>query len=80
MTQNERLVRFLSTGRSITAAQARSRFGIRNLRARVNDLRTEGYCVYTNRTTSGVSYRIGKPNRQIVSIAYSVAGSSVFGN
>ena len=80
MSQNDRLVRYLTTGRSITPAQARSRFGIRNLRARVNDLRTEGYCVYTNRSKTGTSYRIGKPNREIVSIAYSVAGSTVFGN
>jgi hypothetical protein len=80
MSQNDRLVRYFSTGRSITPAQARSRFGIRNLRARVNDLRSEGYCVYTNRTKTGTSYRIGKPNREIVSIAYSVAGSTVFGN
>jgi hypothetical protein len=80
MSQNDRLVRHFTAGRSITPAQARSRFGVRNLRARVNELRSEGYCVYTNRTKTGTSYRMGKPNREIVSIAYSVAGSAVFGN
>lgn len=78
MTQNDRLVRWLSSGRTITARQARSRFGIANLRARVNDLRNEGYCVYTNRTTTGTSYRIGTPSRAIVSAAYRNAGSTVF--
>lgn len=78
MTQNDRLVRWLTSGRTITARQARSRFGIANLRARVNDLRNEGYCVYTNRTTTGTSYRIGTPSRAIVSAAYRTAGSTVF--
>jgi hypothetical protein len=80
MSQNERLVRYMSTGRSITAAQARSLFGVKNLRARINDLRTEGVCVYTNRSTNGTSYRIGTPTRDIIATAYSVAGSSLFGN
>jgi hypothetical protein len=78
MSQNERLVRFLSTGRSITPAQARSRFGIRNLRARVNDLRNEGFCVYTNRNTETTTYRLGRPSRAIVAAAYQVAGSRIF--
>jgi hypothetical protein len=79
MSQNERLVRFLSTGRSITPAQAQSRFGIRNLRARVNDLRNDGFCVYTNRSTESTTYRIGRPSRAIVAAAYQVAGSRIFG-
>lgn len=78
MTQNERLISYLSTGRSLTAAQARSRFGIRNLRARVNDLRNDGFCVYTNRTSTGTSYRMGTPSRAIVAAAYRRAGSTVF--
>lgn len=80
MSQNDRLVQYLSSGRSITAAQARSRFGVRNLRARVNDLRSEGFCVYTNRTSTGTSYRIGSPSRAMVTAAYQTAGSSLFGN
>lgn len=78
MSQNERLARFLSTGRTITSAQARSRFGIRNLRARINDLRSEGYCVYTNRSSNTTTYRLGRPSRAIVAAAYQVAGSALF--
>lgn len=78
MNQNEFLARFLSSGRSITSRQART-YGIRNLRARVNDLRNEGYCVYTNRSTKGkTSYRLGRPSRAIVAAAYQVAGSTLF--
>jgi hypothetical protein len=78
MSQNDRLVRYLSTGRTISAAQARSRFGIRNLRARVNDLRSEGFCVYTNRGET-TTYRMGRPSRSIVAAAYQTAGSRIFG-
>ena len=79
MSQNENLARYLSSGRSITPAQARKRFGVRNLRARVNDLRNEGFCIYTNRTNMGTaSYRLGRPSRAIVATAYRVAGSSLF--
>lgn len=77
MSQNDRLVRYLSSGRSISAREARSRFGIRNLRARVNDLRTEGFCVYTNRGER-TTYRMGRPSRAIVAAAYQVAGSTIF--
>ena len=78
MSQNDRLVRYLSTGRTISVAQARSRFGIRNLRARVNDLRSEGFCVYTNRGET-TTYRMGRPSRATVAAAYQTAGSRIFG-
>jgi hypothetical protein len=78
MTQNERIIKYLSTGRTLTAEQARNRFGVRNLRARVNDLRNDGFCVYTNRDNDGVSYRMGTPSRAIVAAAYRLAGSTVF--
>jgi len=78
MTQNEKLVQYLSSGRTLTSAQARTRFGVRNLRARVNDLRNDGFCVYTNRTNVGTSYRMGTPSRAIVAAAYRQAGSTVF--
>lgn len=79
MSQNERLVRYLAGGRTISAAEARSRFGIQNLRARIDDLRNEGFCVYTNRGER-TTYRLGRPSRAMVAAAYSVAGGSLFGN
>jgi hypothetical protein len=79
MSQNEILTRYLTAGNSITSSKARKMFGIRNLRARINDLRNDGYCVYTNRSRAGTaSYRIGRASRVIVSAAYQVAGSSIF--
>lgn len=54
MTQNERLIKYLrGTGRSLSAAQAESRFGIKNIRARMSELRDEGFRVRTDVNTTG---------------------------
>lgn len=53
-TQKELLVKYLrGTSRSLTEAQASSIFGIKNLRARISELRQDGYRVRTGKTKSG---------------------------
>jgi Helix-turn-helix domain len=42
MTQNERVLKTLRAGRTLTSAEAASRFGIANLRARIDELRQDG--------------------------------------
>ena len=42
-TQVQKIDRYLSAGRTLTSAEARSRFGIKNLRARICEMRQEGY-------------------------------------
>jgi hypothetical protein len=46
-SQNEKIAAALGRGISLTAAQARARFGVQNLRARVYDLREEGMDIVT---------------------------------
>lgn len=77
-SQNARLIRYLSSGNTISGREARSKFGIKNLRARVLDLRNLGFCVYTNYSNGVTRYRLGSPSRAMVSIAYRVAGSRPF--
>jgi hypothetical protein len=43
MTQRERVLNVLKSGRTLTAAEALSRYGIVNLRARIDELRQEGF-------------------------------------
>lgn len=53
-TQNEFLESHLrGTGRSMSAAQAKSTYGIANLSARISELRTMGLRVRTARNTAG---------------------------
>jgi hypothetical protein len=67
-TQNEFLVDYLrGTNRSLTEDQARSLFGIQNLRARMSELRGEGYRVRREPTvtTSKSRYAISRRMNQI---------------
>lgn len=48
-SQQQRLYQFLRTNGKITAKQALTKFGTKNLRARINDLRNEGWQIVTER-------------------------------
>ena len=65
---------------TFTTEQARRRFGIQNVSARIDELRQEGYCIYANysRNDEGVkvaSYRMGKPTKALVQAALSAGFS-----
>lgn len=68
----ERILRYLKDGNELTEAQARRKFGIKNVSARISDIRYDlGYAVYNNerRGRNGRtyrSYRLGTPTRQVV--------------
>lgn len=47
LTQTEKVFNYLEAGRTLTAPEARARFGIQNLRARVFDLREDGVNITT---------------------------------
>ena len=53
-SQKEFLVKYLrGTGRELSAAQARAMFGIKNIRARMTELRQDGLTVRTRKNTEG---------------------------
>lgn len=56
LPQKEFLVDYLrGTGRELTSAQASSLYGIQNLRARMSEIRQEGYRVRTRKNTVGTT-------------------------
>lgn len=63
-TQAEKVLTYLKNGNTLTFKQARSRFGIQNLRARINELRAEGHNIVTEPVTfrdtgaNGVKYAL----------------------
>ncbi len=61
-TQREFLVSYLrGTGRELTSASARSNYGIKNLRARISELRKDGFKVRTRQNTVGTtSYSVSR--------------------
>jgi hypothetical protein len=59
----------------LTEGQMRVRFGLKNPRATVSDIRYAGFAVYANqhKDTKGrvtTKYRIGRPSRAIVAAGY----------
>lgn len=78
LSAKEKILKFLSKKdgyNTLTVAQARARFGIENVSARIDELRQEGHVIYTNMKTRGdgtkvASYRIGKPTKAMVRAAY----------
>ena len=59
---------------TFTTTQAQRRFGITNVSARIDELRKEGNCIYTNTKTledgSKVKYyRLGTPSKALVQAA-----------
>ena len=79
-TQNAKILNFLRSGQSLTAAQAASMFGVKTVSARVAELRAAGHPVYANVNKAGkTSYRLGRPSSAMIAAAYAAVGSSVFG-
>jgi len=65
---------------TFTTAQAQSRFGISNVSARIDELRQEGHCIYTNTKTLDNGrkikfYRLGTPSKALVRAALSAGYS-----
>lgn len=70
-TQAEKVLTYLGKGHKLTAKQARSRFKIQNLRARISELRSEGHnigttpVVFRDTGANGVAYILeAKPARK----------------
>jgi hypothetical protein len=61
LSQSAKLEKYLrGTGKTLTAAEARARFGIQNLRARMSDLRALGLVIRTETasTTGKTKYAV----------------------
>ncbi len=74
-TKTGKLLAALQNGEALTEAQIRARFGLKNPRATVSDLRYSGFAVYANQHKDAkgrvtTKYRIGRPSRAVVAAGY----------
>jgi len=75
-TKQGKLFKALVLGREVlTPAQIKKRFGIKNPRATVSDIRDRGYAIYTNHRVAGnnvevTEYKFGEASRKMVALAY----------
>ncbi len=74
-TKTFKVFNALYNGATLTAAEAKKRFGVGNLAAEASRIRQNGYAVYANSRTAGngvrvTEYTLGKPSRKIVALGY----------
>ena len=75
-TQTAKVANALSNGAEPTAKQITSRYGVKNVRALISRLRSEGYSIFLNKRVSSydgetyMKYRIGTPRRSVVAAGY----------
>ena len=55
-----------ATGKDVSWKTLRNKFDLKSPAAMVGKLRNEGMMIYENRTSAGVSYRVGTPSKAIL--------------
>ena len=71
MSKTEKVRNLFSKGQSVTWKTLRSKFDLTSPAAMVGKLRNEGMMIYENRTSTGVSYRVGTPSKAIIAAGQS---------
>jgi fructose-1,6-bisphosphatase len=74
-TKTHKLFSALKSGEKVSASQAASRFGIKNMSAEVSRIRQAGFAVYGNQRKAGnnvqvTEYEIGQPSRKLIAAGY----------
>ena len=75
-TQTAKVAAALVNGASLTAKQISSRYGVKNVRAVISKLRSEGFSIYLNKRVSSfdgetyMKYMLGTPTRAVVAAGY----------
>ena len=75
-TKAARVIEALERGVELTGKQITARYGVKNVRACISRLRSEGYSIFLNKRVSSydgqtyMKYRIGTPLRSVVAAGY----------
>ena len=75
-TQTAKVANALTNGAELTAKQISARYGVKNVRAVISQLRSEGYSIFLNKRVSSfdgqtyMKYRVGTPRRAVVAAGY----------
>ena len=66
LSKTAKVRNLFAKGNSVTWKHLRNTFDLKSPAAVVGKLRNEGMMIYENRTSSGVSYRVGNPSKAII--------------
>jgi len=81
-TQTAKVAAALENGAELTAKQITARYGVKNVRAVISRLRSEGYSIFLNKRTSTydgetyMKYRMGTAPRSVVAAGYAALRSA----
>jgi hypothetical protein len=65
-SKTEKVRNLFAKGQSVTWKTLRSKFDLTSPASMVGKLRNEGMMIYENRTSTGVSYRVGTPSKAVI--------------
>ena len=66
LSKTEKVRNLFTKGNSVTWKSLRNTFDLKSPAAMVGKLRNEGMMIYENRTSTGVSYRVGTPSKAVI--------------
>ena len=66
LTKKAKVFNLLSKGNDVAWKTLRTRFDLSSPRAMIDTLRSEGVMIYTNKSKSGTSYRVGTPSKAVI--------------
>ena len=75
-TQTAKVAAALVNGAELTAKQISARYGVKNVRAVISQLRSEGFSIYLNKRVSSfdgesyMKYMIGTPTKAVIAAGY----------
>ena len=75
-TQTVKVANALVNGAELTAKQISARYGVKNVRAVISQLRSEGFSIYLNKRISSfngetyMKYALGSPTKAVVAAGY----------
>tara|TARA_R110000744_G_scaffold37416_4_gene85762 strand:- start:338 stop:595 length:258 start_codon:yes stop_codon:yes gene_type:complete len=82
ITKTEKVLNALVGGAELTAKQITHRYGVKNVRAIMSKLRTEGYPVFLNKKVSSFDgqtyskYRLGTAPRAVIAAGFAALRSA----
>ena len=66
LSKTTKVRNLFSTGQDVSWKTLRTKFDLKSPAAMVGKLRNEGMMIYENRTSKGVSYRVGTPSKAVI--------------
>ena len=76
LSKTQKVLNLLSKGESVSWKTLRNKFDLQSPTQMIGKLRNQGVMIYTNKSSNGVSYRVGTPSKAVIAAGQ----KALFGN